>query len=255
MTAPLNCEALRDDIIALLYDDGELAERSRARDHLAACVPCRMEYADLKGVRKTLGGWTLPVAASIPAPRGLAYRFPPGLVAAAGIVLGIGLAVAGRSVFSPAPSSSTIVAESAPSSSQQAPLVSAAAPQFVSYDELQNILKSQESRYQAEIADLRQTLTQVAESSAPQAAGARAVSSLSPATVERLLKASEERQARMFEARLAGLRTESDLQRQYDMAQIAAGLAYIDSRTGADAARTSELMKNLVRVTAKPQGR
>jgi hypothetical protein len=39
------------------------------------------------------------------------------------------------------------------------------------------------------------------------------------------------------------------------MAQIAAGLAYIDSRTGADAARTSELMKNLVRVTAKPQDR
>jgi len=256
MTAPLNCEALRDDIIALLYDDGELAERSRARDHLAACVPCRMEYADLKGVRKTLGGWTLPVAAPIPAPRAVAHRFPQGLVAAAGILLGIGLAVAGRSVFSPASSPSTIVAESAPASSQavQAPQVSSATPQFVSYDELQNILKSQESRYQAEIADLRQTLTQVAETT-PQGAGARAVSNLSPATVERLLKASEERQARMFEARLAGLRTESDLQRQYDMAQIAAGLAYIDSRTGADAARTSELMKNLVRVTAKPQGR
>lgn len=255
MTAPLNCEALRDDIIALLYDDGELAERSRARDHLAACVPCRMEYAELKGVRKTLGGWTLPVAAAIPAPRAVAHRFPQGLVAAAGILLGIGLAVAGRSVLSPA-SSSSIVAESAPASSQAvpAPQVSNATPQFVSYDELQNILKSQESRYQAEIADLRQTLTQVAEST-PQGAGARAVSNLSPATVERLLKASEERQARMFEARLAGLRTESDLQRQYDMAQIAAGLAYIDSRTGADAARTSELMKNLVRVTAKPQGR
>ena len=81
------------------------------------------------------------------------------------------------------------------------------------------------------------------------------VSNLSPATIERLLKASEARQAQMFETRLAGLRTESDLQRQYDMAQIAAGLAYIDSRTGADAARTSELMKNLVRVTAKPQDR
>ena len=254
MTAPLNCEALRDDIIALLYDDGELAERSRARDHLAACVPCRIEYADLKGVRKTLGGWTLPVAAPIPAPRTKAFRLPQGLVAAAGVLLGIGLALAGRSLVSLAPSSSPIVAESAPSSSQQAPLVGATAPQFVSYDELQNILKSQESRYQAEIADLRQTLTQVADST-PQGAGARAVSNLSPATVERLLKASEERQARMFEARLAGLRTESDLQRQYDMAQIAAGLAYIDSRTGADAARTSELMKNLVRVTAKPQGR
>ena len=83
----------------------------------------------------------------------------------------------------------------------------------------------------------------------------KTASNASPATIERLLKASEERQARMFEARLAGLRTENDLQRQYDMAQIAAGLAFIDSRTGADAARTSELMKNLVRVTAKPQER
>ena len=69
------------------------------------------------------------------------------------------------------------------------------------------------------------------------------------------MKASEDRQARRLEARLANLRNESDMQRQYDMAQIAAGLAYIDSRTGADAARTSELMKNLVRVTAKPQDR
>ena len=83
----------------------------------------------------------------------------------------------------------------------------------------------------------------------------RSVSTMSPAAFESLLKASEARQARMFEARLAGLRNDSELQRQYDMAQIAAGLAYIDSRTGADAARTSELMKNLVRVTAKPQDR
>jgi hypothetical protein len=45
------------------------------------------------------------------------------------------------------------------------------------------------------------------------------------------------------------------LQRQYDLAQVAAGLAFIDSRTGAEAARTSELMKNLVRVTSRPQER
>jgi hypothetical protein len=75
------------------------------------------------------------------------------------------------------------------------------------------------------------------------------------AAFERMLRASEERQSRAFESRLVGLRNENDLQRQYDMAQVAAGLAYIDSRTGADAARTSELMKNLVRVTAKPQDR
>jgi len=246
MTATLSCEALRDDIIALLYDDGDPADRSRARDHLAQCVPCRAEYADLKGVRKALSGWDLPVATPLPQPRGARRWFPAGLAAAAGLILGIGVAVAGRDTFFPA-------------SEPNAPGGNAAATtaQFVSYDQLQEALRTQESRHQAEIAELRRSVAVGSESAAPPAAmgQTRTAASLSSETIERLLKASEERQARMFEARLAGLRTETDLQRQYDMAQIAAGLAYIDSRTGADAARTSELMKNLVRVTAKPQDR
>ena len=252
MTATLTCEALRDDLVALLYDDGDPAERSRARDHLAQCVPCRTEYSELKGVRKALGGWDLPLPAPMPQPRVTRGWFVPGLAAAAGLILGVGLAIAGRSALAPAPSpASTASAETS--------------GQFVSFDQLQEVLKNQESRHQAEIADLRRTFTMVSESTAPSAGSVatgpqKNVSTATNATasaanIERLLKASEERQARMFEARLAGLRTESDLQRQYDMAQIAAGLAYIDSRSVADTARTSELMKNLVRVTAKPQDR
>mgnify|MGYP000319848063 CR=1 FL=1 len=247
MTENLSCEALRDDVIALLYDDGNREERTRARDHLAQCVPCRTEYSELKGVRKALGGWTLPLPSPLPQakPRLHVPWFPAGLAAAAGIVLGIGMAVAGRSLFfEPAGNPLTAVASTA----------NPAPPQFVSQSEFQNMLKQQEARHQAEIAELRQTLTQVAEA-VPESASVRDVSNLSPVAFESLLKASEARQARMFEARLAGLRNDSELQRQYDMAQIAAGLAYIDSRTGADAARTSELMKNLVRVTAKPQDR
>jgi hypothetical protein len=176
-----------------------------------------------------------------------------GLAAAAGLVLGIGVAVAGRNTFFPS-------ADPSEGGRSAATTGRAASPQFVSFEQLQEVLKTQESRHQAEIADLRRSLSLVSESTASPAGAAsagqmKAVSNLSPETVERLLRASEERQARAIEARLAGLRTESDLQRQYDMAQIAAGLAYIDSRTGADAARTSELMKNLVRVTAKPQER
>lgn len=248
MTATLSCDTLRDDIIALLYDDGDPADKSRARDHLAQCVPCRAEYSELKGVRKVLRDWDLPLPSPLPQTRATGRWFTTGLAAAAGLILGIGVALAGRSAFVPgaaAPASATNVGVGS-------------AHQFVSYDQFQEALKTQESRHQAEIADLRRSLSMVSESPA-STAGAPApltnVSNLSPATIEQLLKASEARQARMFEARLAGLRTESDLQRQYDMAQIAAGLAYIDSRTGADAARTSELMKNLVRVTAKPQER
>lgn len=246
MTATLSCEALRDDIIALLYDDGDPASKSRARDHLAQCVPCRAEYSELKGVRKALQGWELPLPAPLPQARPTGRWFATGLAAAAGLILGIGVALAGRSAFAPA-APATLASGSNPAQAD-------AAHQFVSYDQLQEALKTQESRHQAEIENLRHSLTLVSEAPAASGPGrATNVSNLSPATIERLLKASEERQARLFEARLAGLRTERDLQRQYDMAQIAAGLAYIDSRTGADAARTSELMKNLVRVTAKPQ--
>lgn len=250
MTATLSCEALRDDIIALLYDDGDPADLSRARDHLAQCVPCRVEYGDLKGVRKALRGWDLPVPAPLPQVGPRRRWFATGLAAAAGLILGIGVAIVGRSAFARSGSEPASVASAG----------SDATRQFVSFDQLQEVLKAQETRHQAEIADLRRSLTPVSETPAAAASAGSTgqlqnVSNLSPATLERLLKASEERQARMFEARLASLRTESDLQRQYDMAQIAAGLAYIDSRTGADAARTSELMKNLVRVTAKPQDR
>ena len=242
MTATLSCEALRDDIIALLYDDGDPQDKDRARDHLAQCVSCRAEYSELKGVRKALGGWNLPVPAPLPQARPTARWFLTGLAAAAGLILGIGLALGGRGLLAPATSTTTLAA------------AGEGARQFVSYDQLQEALKAQEARHQAELAELRQTFTSAEAPVANKGAAVNA-SNLSPAAFERLLKASEERQARMFEARLAGLRTESDLQRQYDMAQIAAGLAYIDSRTGADAARTSELMKNLVRVTAKPQDR
>ncbi|MEO8359487.1 MAG: zf-HC2 domain-containing protein [Vicinamibacteria bacterium] len=245
---------MREDIIALLYDDGELGERSRARDHLAQCVPCRLEYSELKGVRKVLGGWDVPIAvvpSVVPISRFGVSWLPAGLAAAAGLVLGIGLAVAGRNTLMPASTQTAAAISPAPANSTASPTNT----RFVSYDVLQDALKTQEAHHQAEIDDLRRSFFQAADASAPTGNAAKMVSNPSPAVIEKLLRASEDRQARLFEARLSGLRTESDLQRQYDMAQIAAGLAYIDSRTGADAARTSELMKNLVRVTAKPQDR
>jgi hypothetical protein len=249
-----NCEGMRDDIVALLYDDGDLAERTRARDHLASCVPCRAEYSELKGVRKELGAWSLPASTLVVSKEARVRWFPAALAAAAGLVLGIGIAILSRSTLT-SPSSE----KSFPTASNQvparAPSSEGTEPRLVSYDELQELLQTQENRHQAQIAELRQFLVQASESAAPRESSLKTVSNVSPAVIERLLRESEARQTRLVEARLAGLKTQSDLQRQYDLAQIAAGLAYIDSRTGADAARTSELMKNLVRVTAKPQDR
>ena len=79
--------------------------------------------------------------------------------------------------------------------------------------------------------------------------------STTPASLQRVLRESEDRHTRLVEARIAQLRRETELQRQYDLAQVAASLAFLDNRAGAEAARTSELMKNLVRVTTRPQDR
>ena len=247
MTSTSNCEALREDIVSLLYDDGELAERSRAREHLAQCVECRSEYSEFKSIRKSLSLWQLPVAVEAPTPHRVERRWMnPALAAAAGLMLGIGAATVGRSAFTPgtAPAPAPIVSANA-----AAPAQSSTA-QFVSFNQLQDALKAQETRHVEEMERLRAVIENQTVSGTPVR-----VSDTTIASFERLLRQSEERQARAFEARLIGLRNENDLQRQYDMAQVAASLAYIDSRTGADAARTSELMKNLVRVTAKPQDR
>lgn len=254
MTPSPDCETFHEAKVALLYDDGDVAERSRARNHLAQCVSCRADYAELKGVRHQLEGWRLPEPAFVAAPKPrVAFRWlPAGLAAAAGLVLGIGVTTAGRGVLP-----LLTGAPSAPSQTAEAPSPAAVpgSGQFVSYNELRDLLEAQESRHLSEIAELRQSLAEISDLSAPEEGRGRAVSNLSTAAVQRLLQASEARQTKMVEARLAGLRTQNELQRQYDLAQISAGLAYIDSRTGADAARTSELMKNLVRVTAKPQDR
>jgi len=52
-------------LVAYLYDDIEPAERVAFENHVAACLACRAEVAEMRGVRSTLAQWNAP------APRGL----------------------------------------------------------------------------------------------------------------------------------------------------------------------------------------
>jgi hypothetical protein len=155
MTAPLNCEALHH---RPAYD---LQVSSRARATIRGLRSCRIEYADLKGVRKTS-----PRGRS--SPRTKAFRLPVG--GRRGVLLGIGLA-SGRSLVS--------LPLHLPSCRVRRPLPQQALPhaRFVANDELQNILKSQESLYQAEIV----TCARLTQSPNPPGARAASIS----ATVER----------------------------------------------------------------------
>ena len=96
----------RDALVAWLYDDCEPADSERVAAHLAVCARCAAEVESLRSLRGSLKAWDVPampsgirVVSERDARRGPWSRFvlrPAwGLAAAAGVLLGVGLAVAG----------------------------------------------------------------------------------------------------------------------------------------------------------------
>ena len=47
-------------LVAYVYDEIGAAERAAFDAHLTACAPCRVEVAELRGVRAQLGRWAPP---------------------------------------------------------------------------------------------------------------------------------------------------------------------------------------------------
>jgi hypothetical protein len=97
---------------------------------------------------------------------------------------------------------------------------------------LQARLDEQEKRHRAEMAELRAALI------TPASADREALR----AVAEEVVLRSEQRQeARMQEA-LARMGEHYDAQRRYDLAQVSAGLSYLEGKAGLHAARTTELV-------------
>lgn len=251
----LGCEALRDDLLALLYDEGTPSEKARAKEHVGDCPVCREEFAAFANVRTQIGTWTVPAEARgnlargrFDSPRTSSPSWRPAavlgwsLAAAAGIAVGVGIATTGRGLV--APPTASAIATAAPS-----------AEGAISVAQVRELLDEQDRRHQAELEGIRNRVEATLVSLQSQPQRAPAVSIATPASFQRILRESEDRHTRLVEARIAQLRRENELQRQYDLAQVAASLAFLDNRAGAEAARTSELMKNLVRVTTRPQDR
>ena len=101
------CNGLdRDALVAWLYDDCEPAEHERVAAHLAVCGRCAAEVESLRSLRGSLEAWDAPALPSgirvvserdarrVPWPQ-FALRPVWGLAAAAGVLLGVGLAISG----------------------------------------------------------------------------------------------------------------------------------------------------------------
>jgi len=217
----MDCEAFRDDMLDVLYGEGGEAAARRFGAHQAACADCRREMAQLRAVRSDLAHWRLPENLGAPPARIQARRPPIGLAAAAGLLLALGasLALSGAEVRYDAAGFSLRVGRGA--------------------GETRALLEAQEKRHREEIEALR---AQVAAVKPPDRAALMSA-------VADMIRDSETRHDAAVQASLRDLRERSEAQRQYDLARVSAGMAYLDGKAGLQAARTTELVGHLLQVS------
>src|SRR6266540_1847814 len=97
----MDCEAIRDDMLDVLYGEGGEAAARRLEAHQATCGECRREMAELRRLRADLSHWRLPEPLlARPAAPARSRRLPLGLAAAAILILAstAGLGLAGAEV-------------------------------------------------------------------------------------------------------------------------------------------------------------
>lgn len=216
----MDCDAIRDDMLDVLYGEGGEAAARRVETHQAACADCRRELADLRRLRGDLGHWRLPEGLGAPPATAVhPRRLPFGLAAAAALVLGAtaGLAFSGAEIRHDAAGFSVRVGRGSET----------------------RALADLERRHREEVAALRAELA-----------------AIRPTDDGRLLRTVadmiHESETRQDEARLASLRVlrqRAETQRQYDLARMSAGLSYLDGKAGLQAARTTELVGHILQAS------
>jgi hypothetical protein len=218
----MDCDAFRDEMMDLLYDEAAPAVARRLDEHQAACRACRDELSSFRRLRRDLASWrTPPDLGRAPRRRSLSR---PYLAMAAALLLLVagGLAVRGSELRYEQGRFAFRLGQAAESSALSAALA------------------AQEERHRREVDALR----------AAVAASTRTDEDILR-RVQRMIEESEARQATLVSAGLTRLEDRAEARRQYDLAQIGAGLSYLDGKAGLQAARTTELMGHVLQASQK----
>ena len=218
----MDCHAFREEMMDLLYEEAAPAVARRLDEHQAACRACRDELSSFRRLRRHLASWRTPPDLGR-APRRFSSARPYLAMAAALLLLVTGgLAVRGSELrYEQGRFAFRLGRVPEPSAFSAA-------------------LAAQEERHRREIDDLR----------AAVAASARAEED-TLRKVQRMIAESESRQATLVSAGLTRLEERTEARRQYDLAQVGAGLSYLDGKAGLQAARTTELMGHVLQASQK----
>jgi hypothetical protein len=224
----MECRILRDERLDVLYGEADAATRQRVEEHLAACEACREETTALLSVRQDLTAWSLPFGER--PLRALQRRFPSLVPLAAALVAALGTAfvLSGSELRYDGGQLSFRLGRPAPAS--------------------EKVLADQVA---TALAHERQLEQQLVELKATSEGGLSHDDRMVLARVEEMIRESEARQARSFQATVARLDARSEAQRRYDLARVAASLAYLDGKNGQHVARTTELMGYMLEASQK----
>lgn len=208
----MECDVYRDRMLDVLYGEATEPDRKEAEAHLAACGECRQEFADFRRLRRDLAAWEAP--APVRARRGGRPLAALGLAAAAVLATGAAVALAGAEVRRDQTGWSVRVGPAAAA--------------------LEARLDEQEARHQRELEALRARFDRPAVASAAGEPG--------EAALRLLVEESERRQQERLVQALAELSERTEAQRRYDLAQVSAGMSYLEGKASLHAARTTELV-------------
>jgi anti-sigma factor RsiW len=223
----MECNVFRDEMLDVLYGEADAATRRRLEEHQQSCAGCREELSGLRRLRQDLAAWPLPPALR-PHAAGATRAWRP-LAVAAGVILALGGALGlsgselrygqGRFAF-------------------RLGRESAATPDGV----VEQRMAALEARHRDEMRALRAELARMKD---------RDDDAVLLARVSEMIRRSEARQTAFVGTSLASLRDETDAQRRYDLAQVGAGLSFLEGKTGLQAARTTELMGHVLQAAQK----
>lgn len=223
----MECNVFRDEMLDVLYGEADAATHRRFQEHQASCAACREELSGLRRLRQDLAAWPLP---SVQRPRaaGAAHAWRP-LAVAAGVLLALAgaLGLSGSELRYGQGNFAFRLGRKSGEAPDRA---------------VERRIAALEARHRDEMRALRADLDRVK---------VRDDDSVLLARVSEMIRRSEARQTALVGTSMASLRDETDAKRRYDLAQVGAGLSYLEGKTGMQAARTTELMGHVLQAAQK----
>jgi hypothetical protein len=227
-------------LVSFLYDEIDSASKREFQKHLATCVDCRDELAELGATRAQIATWTPPdadlgfrIVREAESPKRRWFQWSPawGLAAAAVVLLAISAAIANLDIRY---GNDGLVVRTGWNHSVELAQQSAAT----------NITPVD---WKAEADQLDRRLRELERTISSRQGSAIQNASMSEQRVRDIVGQSETRQQRAFAARLADMTREFDARRRLDLAAIDQGMTRIQTTSGAEIRQYRELVNRQVR--------